>query len=173
MSNSDGTRIIEILNELRTTRLRDFAGARISAAIPVSARLINELIAASIPAEAPVRGVSIQPEGGDRFSVRIVPKMALIPAITLKLLIEGQPRLPGSAVLELRMATLSGLFGLASGAVAGMLPPGVRLDGERILVDLRELAARRSAGDLFDYLERLQIHAEEGRVLLHVDAAVR
>jgi hypothetical protein len=72
----------------------------------------------------------------------------------------------------LRMVTLGGLFGLASGAIAGMLPPGVRLAGERIEVDLREIAAQRGFADGFQYLTALQIHADEGRILVHVDAAV-
>ena len=172
MSNHDTTRFIEILRQLQTTGFRDLAGSRITADVPVSERLLNELIATSIPPDAPVRNVAIRPEGGDRFSVRIVPKMALIPAITLRLMIEAQPRLPDAAVLVLRMATLSGLFGLASGAIAGMLPPGVRLDGERILVDLREIARQRGFAPAFEYLTDLQIHSDEGRLVVHVDAGV-
>lgn len=162
----------EILRQLQTTRFRDLAGARITAVTPVSEALVNQLIAASLPANAPVRSVSIVPEAGDHFSVRIVAKAALIPAITLKLAVDQQPRLPGSPVLTLRMVTLGGFFGLASGVIAGMLPPGIRLEGERILVDLRAMAAQHGASDLFDYLTDLQVHTDEGRVVLHVDAAV-
>lgn len=172
MSKHDATRFIEILRQLTTTQFRDLAGARVTADIPVSERLLNELIATSIPAHAPVRNVAIQPETGDRFSVRIVPKMTLVPAITLRLLIEAQPRLPESPVLVLRMVTLGGLFGLASGAIAGMLPPGVRLEGERILVNLREIAAQRGAAEAFEYLTELQVHADGGRLVVHVNAAV-
>jgi hypothetical protein len=172
MSNHDTTRIIEILRRLQTTGFRDLAGARITADVPVSERLINELIATSLPPDAPVRSVAIRPEAGNLFSVRIVPKAALIPAITLKLLVEGQPQLPESPVLVLRMATLGGLFGLASGAIAGLLPPGVRLDGERILVDLRTIAAQRGGEQLFDYLSALQIRSDDGHIRIHLDAGV-
>jgi hypothetical protein len=157
---------------LTTTRFRDLAGARFTADVPVSERLLDELIAVSIPPDAPVRSVAIRPEGGDRLSVRIAPKMSLIPAITLRLVIDAQPRLPESAVLVLRMATLGGLFGLASGAIAGMLPPGLRLEGDRILVDLREIAAQRGFADVFEYLAALQVHSDEGRLVVHVDAGV-
>ncbi|HEY0874744.1 MAG TPA: hypothetical protein VGD94_14825 [Vicinamibacterales bacterium] len=172
MSNQDATRFIEILRQLTTTQFRDLAGARVTADVPVSERLLNDVIATSIPPDAPVRNVAIRPEGEDRFSVRIVPKMALIPAITLRLAIEAQPRLPESSVLVLRMITLGGLFGLASGAIAGMLPPGVRLEGERILVDLRDIAAHRGLADLFEYVMALQVHSDAGRVVVHVDAGV-
>jgi hypothetical protein len=172
MSNPDSSRLSELLRRLQATRFRDLAGSRITADVPISETLLNQLIASSLPQTAPVRSVAIRPEAGDHFSVRIVPKMALIPAITLKLVIERQPELPESPILQLRMATLSGLFGLASGAIAGMLPPGVRLEGERILVDLRTIAAERGFGEVFDYVAAVQVHSDEGRVVLHVNAGV-
>ena len=172
MSNPDAARFAEILRQLQNTRFRDLAGSRVTAVTPVSEDLVNQIIAASLPANAPVQSATIRPEAGDRFSVRIVFKAALIPTITLNLAVEEQPQLPASAVLTLRMVTLGGFFGLASGALAGFLPPGVRLNGERILVDLRTMAAQRGAGEIFDFLTGLQIHTAEGRVVLHVDAAV-
>ena len=171
MSNQNPARLLELLRHLQATGFRDLAGTRITADVPVSEHLVNDVLA-SLPPDAPVRSVAIRPEAGDRFSVRIVPKAALIPAITLKLQIEAQPQLPDSAVLVLRMATLGGLFGLASGAIAGLLPPGVGLDGERILVDLRAIAAQRGVAELFDYLGALRIRSEAGRILVHVDAGV-
>jgi len=165
-------RFVEILNQLQSSGFRELAGARMAATIPVSEAFLNQLIAASLPAGAPVRGVTIHPETGGRFSVRIVPKAALLPAMTLKLAIEEQPRLPESAVLVLRMATLSGLFGLASGAVSGMLPPGVRLDGEHILVDLRTIAAQHGQAELLEYVRQLRVTTEQGYLVLQLDAAV-
>lgn len=162
----------DLLHHLQGSAFRDIAGARVSAVIPVSEALVNRLIAATLPATAPVRDVVIQPEPNDRFSVRITPKAALLPSITLKLAIEEQPRLPESAVLVLRMATLSGIFGLASGMIAGMLPPAVRLQGETIRVDLRALAAERGQAELLDHLRSLEVHTDQGRVILHVDAGV-
>jgi hypothetical protein len=141
--------------------------------MPVAESLLNSIIAATLPPHAPVRAVTVHPDDGDRLSVRIIAKAALIPPITLKLAIESQPSLPRSPVLVLRMVTLGGLFGLASGAIAGMLPPGVALDGERISIDLGALAHQRGHGEVFDYLERLEIHTSGGRVVVRVDAAVR
>ena len=172
MSNHDTARFVELLHRLRLDRFRDLAGSRVTAAIPVSASLINELIATTLPPNAPLRSVTIRPEAGDRFSARIVAKAALIPALTLQLAIDAQPQLPERAVVTLRMVTLGGLFGLASGVIAGFLPPAVRVDGERIHIDLRALAAQHDATDLLDYPTTLQIHSDEGRFTLHLDAAV-
>ena len=165
-------KLVELLQRLRTSRFRDLAGAHVTASVPVSETILNELIAATLPPNAPVRSASIRPETDNHFSVRIAPKAALMPSITLKLVIEEQPQLPASGVLVLRMVTLGGLFGLASGAIGGFLPRGVQLQGERILVDLRTLAAERGFSEAFDYLTSLRIQTIDGRLLLHVEGSI-
>lgn len=162
-----------ILRSLQSTQFRDLSGARLSAAIPVSERLINELIAATLPPNAPVREAHVHPEAGDRFSVRVSPRMALLPSLTVKLQIERQPELPASPVLTLRMATLGGLFGMVSAALgSGQLPPGVRMDGEFIHVDLRAMAAQRGFADLFQYVRQLRVTTGEGHAVIHADLGI-
>ncbi|MEO6213258.1 MAG: hypothetical protein ABIP65_06490 [Vicinamibacterales bacterium] len=165
---------LEILSRLQSTQFRDLAGARFSGSIPISARLIDEVVAASIPPNAPVREVRVHPEPGDRFSVRISPRAAFLPSLTLKLQIARQPELPGSPVLVLRMATMGGLMGFASAAlpIASMLPPGVRLEGEHIFVDVRELAAQRGLGDVLGYIRQIRVSTDSGRIVVEVDAGV-
>ena len=164
--------VFEILQQLQASRFQALDGARIAASVPVAEHLLNQLIAGALPSGAPVRTVTIRPEDGDRFSVRIVPKAAILPAITLKLAIEEQPRLPQSAVLVLRMASLGGLFGLASGAISGMFPPGVHLDGDRIRIDLRTIAADHGQAALIEYVTRLNVHSQAGRAILKIEAGI-
>lgn len=166
--------LIQILNHLQTTRFQDVSGTRLSATIPASERLVNELVAATMPRNLPVREVSVRPEAGNRFSVRLTPRASMLPQLTLKLEIEKQPEFPASPVLVLRMATMGGLFGLAGAAlpIGNMLPPGVRLDGERILVDLRAMAAQHGYGAYLEYVRDLRITTEPGRVLVHLNAGV-
>ena len=161
-----------ILRRLQTGRFQDLSGTRVSGTVPVSADLLNELIAATLPPSAPVRAVTVQPQDDDRLTVTIRPKASLLPAVTLKLEIEGQPRLPGHPILTLRMATLSGLFGLASGAVSGMLPPGITLEGERILVNVADLARRQGHGEFLPLLQKLDVHADRSRLIIEFAAAI-
>ena len=164
----------EFLAQLRSTRFRDLAGARVWAAVPLTGELANRIVRDLLPKDVPVREVTLHPEAGNQVAIRITPRAALLPSITLKLSIERQPQLPGDPVLVLRMATLPGLFGMAAGALPRekLLPAGVRLDGERILVDLAALARRHGAGDALEYVRELTITTEPGRFLLHVDASV-
>jgi hypothetical protein len=165
---------LDIVAQLQATGFRDVAGARMSAVIPVSEALIDGIIAASIPPTAPVRAVNVRAEPGDRFSVKISARSSFLPSLTLKLHIVRQPELPGSPVLVLRMATMGGLMGFAAAAfpVASMLPPGVRLDGEHILVDLYALAAQRGMTEVLNYVRRLRVTTGNGHVVIEVDAGV-
>lgn len=165
---------VAILTHLQSSRFQDITGARVSATIPVSERLLNEIVAATMPRNLPVREVSVRPEAGNRFSVRLTPRAAMLPQLTIKLDIEKQPEFPASPFLVLRMATMGGLFGMATAAfpIGKMLPPGVHLDGERIVVDLRALATQHGYGQFLEYVRTLHVTTEAARVLLHLDGAV-
>ncbi|MEO5897475.1 MAG: hypothetical protein ABIS06_17425 [Vicinamibacterales bacterium] len=165
---------LDILAQLQSTGFRDVAGARVSAVIPVSEQLIDGVIAASIPATAPVRAVNLRAEPGDRFSVRISPRSSFLPSLTLKLQIVRQPELPGSPLLVLRMATMGGLMGFAGAAfpIGSMLPPGVRLDGQHILVDLYALAAQRGLTEVLGYVRQLRVTTGSGHVVVEVEAGI-
>ena len=93
---------VHILEQMQSNGFREISGARLAADLPVPARLVNELVAASLPLNAPVREVHIHPEAGDQFSVRIFPKAAFLPHLKLMLGIERQPEFPGHPVLVLR-----------------------------------------------------------------------
>jgi hypothetical protein len=164
----------QILQQLRSDRFRDITGARVSATVPVSERLINQVIAGTLPRNLPVRQVSLHPEDGNRLSLRLVPRAALIPALTIRLMIERQPEIPDSPVLVLRMVTLPALLGLAGAAfpLGQVLPPGVRLQGEVILVNLHELARDRGFEEIYSHLRQVRVSAEDGRLVLTLEAAV-
>ena len=164
-----------LLQQLRSTRFHDLEGTRVSAAIPVSGRLINELVAGAIMPGTPVRAVDVTPLAGEAFSVRIQPRAALLPSLTVRVEIVAQPQMPASPVLVLRMATMGGLFAFAGGAFSldRLLPPGIRLDGDRILVNLAALAQQNGAGDLLEHVAAVRVNTQPGKVVLTVDVAVR
>src|SRR5688500_7588979 len=79
--------LLSLLLDLRDAKFRDLAGARVSASIPISEPLLNSIVAATMPKNLPVREVSVRPEQSNRFSVRISPKAAFLPQLTVKLAI--------------------------------------------------------------------------------------
>ena len=141
------------LRDLFGVEIDEFAGAHASAVLPVTAGLVNRLIAARLTAQTPVSAVRVEPQDGNVIDVHVTPRSALLPAIRVQARIERQPELPERPRLLLRW-TIPGagaLARLASPFIANLksLPPGVRIDGEFAIIDLAELlAAQGHAGRL-------------------------
>lgn len=170
----DTTALTRILEHLQATGFGEIAGTRVHATVPIAETLLNRLIRDTMPQNLPLRNVAVTPEDGNRLSVRIVPKAMFVPAMTLKLIIEKQPEIPISPVLVLRLATMPGLLGLAGAALSldKMLPPGVRMQGEVILVDLQAMARQHGFEQQFAHLRELRVTTAPGRLLLTLDAGV-
>lgn len=168
-------RVERVIGQLHSTGFRDLSGARMSATLPLSERLLNDIIAATLPANTRVRSASIHPQAGNRFVVRA--KLAgpnFLPALSVTMAIERQPELPASPQLVLRMSGLPGLLTFAGAAfsVNDMMPPGVKLDGDRVVIDLATLLARYGLREWLSYAERLRVTSDEGRVTFDFDLRV-
>jgi hypothetical protein len=153
----------------------DFAGAHASARIPVSRALLNRLVADALAdTKAPVRSVDIQPRGGDQFDAVVTVSWPFVPALTVSFRIEQQATFPDSPVLVLRWSFLGAVGALASRLVSSFdrLPDGVRVDGERLLLNLPLLAARSPLAPMLGYLTSLELHTVEDRALVDVELAI-
>jgi hypothetical protein len=153
----------------------DLAGSDGQAAIRVSERLLNTIIGEQLRGSASIRELHVSPRAGNRFGVRIVLAKSFLPPISLEVLIDKQPSLPGDPVLGLTLSGMGGLLRFA-GPVAGFLkalPPGVRMEGDRVFVDIRAVLAPHGLTSILNYVEELLVATEEGRLLVLFKAAVR
>lgn len=166
-------RLTRILEQLRASGFADVKGARISLAIPIGERLLNEIVAASLPPSLPLRDLTVRPRPGNHLQVKArVAKFDFLPPVSVTLEIDQQPRLP-DVPLGLRLRSFPGLTSLAGSFLSpDKLPRGVRLEGDRLFVDVRELLDRAGHGDLAPLVERLHVASEEGRLVVEVDARV-
>ena len=116
-------------SELRASQFAELKGARVSASIPISERLLNEIVAASLPPSAPVRDLTVQPQQANRLRCeRELARPDFLPPISLTLEIEQQPQLPDTP-LVLRVLSLPGLCRWRARCCRrASLPPGVRLE---------------------------------------------
>ena len=162
-------RLLRAFEQLRASRFADLRGARVSASIPVPERLLNEIITASLPERAPVRDLSVRPQASNTLAVRARPsRLDFMPPITITLQIEQQPRLPDTP-LVFRIMSMPGLFSIAGSLLSpSALPPGIRLDKDRLFVDVRQLLERAGYGEIVPFIDGLQVGSEEGRLLLDV-----
>jgi hypothetical protein len=90
------------------------------------------------------------------------------------LVIEGQPDLPGSPILVLRLE-MGGLQALAGPATRflSVLPAGIHIVEDRIYVNLAILLAERGLAELLEYAEQVRVTTVDGAVVVDVRAGIR
>jgi hypothetical protein len=120
-----------------------------------------------------VRDVDIRPHAGDSFDVLIAVSWPFVPPIKVSFAIERQPQFPASPVLVLQWSLL-GVSGLGSRFVASLdrLPAGVRLDGDRLLLDIPRLAETASAASWLPYVKSLELHTVDDRFVLDLEMEI-
>jgi len=163
--------IPQLLAYLRSSGYRDLAGSRVSARIPVSQSLLNRLAAEALQGStAPVRGIDIQPRAGDQFEVVIRLTWPFVPPLKVAVIVERQPQFPASPALVFRWSLFGALGVLASRLIASLdrLPAGVRLDGDRLVLDIPTLAGPEPAA----MLRSLQLHTLDERAVLDLELGI-
>ena len=102
---------------------------------------------------------------------------AFLPVFRIRSRIEQQPRMPQAPVLVLRLLS-QGLLSILRPAlrVVDVLPDGITLDGDHLVVPIDRIAHRLMAGrplqravqDMFGYLTLLEVHALPQRFVFTV-----
>jgi hypothetical protein len=160
------------LYELFGPNLRDIGGSSVTGEVPIADSLINRLIADALAGrQAPVTAVQLEPRDEGRLIAHVTLRgPRFIPPVAVAIQIEEQPTFPESPVLVLRwsLPKLGFLGNLAAPFLSQLktLPPGVRLDGERILVDVAELLRSRGLGEAQRYLRRLDVGTRPGQIVI-------
>jgi hypothetical protein len=157
---------LALLREQQSTHFADLAGAHASFTIPVSERLLNRIIAERLPRTAPISELQLRAEEANHVTVSVkLAKFAFLPAVRVRFAIERQPDLPASPVLVLRIEGKAALAGPALRFLE-VLPPGVRLENDRLSVDLATLLAQYGAADALSYLTALEVTTAAGRIIV-------
>jgi hypothetical protein len=159
---------LPLLREQQSTNFADLAGASASFTIPVSDRLLNRVVADRLPRASPVSELQLRADDGNQLTASVkLGRLSFLPAVRVRFVIEQQPDLPASPVLVLRMV-LEGMAALASPALPFLksLPPGVRLEQDRLHVNLATLLAQYGAADALGFLTALEVTTTAGRVIV-------
>jgi hypothetical protein len=172
-----GPELLGLLENLRSSGFAELSGSRVEADLSIPESVVNRALA--IVAEGMrerITSLGVRIQEGDRFQVDLNLAQRFVPPIAIDVLIERQPDLPASPDLVLRWRTrVPGLAALARPFIAFLnpkLPPGVRIDGDLVLIDLRPLFARAGAADLIPLLTELKVATRPQALDLHVLAAV-
>src|SRR5262245_9689463 len=140
----------DLLQRQQSEGFPDLAGAEATATIPISERLVNDLLSQSLANSGRVREVRVTVEDGNRLTLQIKPSgPSVLPSIPVNLTIEDQPSLPDKPTLALRLmiaAALAAVAGTFIPVLTSQLPPGISIEGgDRILIDLRRILAEQKA----------------------------
>jgi len=168
-------RLERLLRQQLDSGFADLRGAEAAITLPLSERLLNELVAEAVPPSAPVRDLQIVPEAADRFSIRLrVGSSPLIPRLKILVSIDRQPELPTSPVLVLKVES-AGWMTLAGPMLRllNALPAGIAVHDDRIHVDLRALADRRGLASYLDYLTELRVNTLPGALVVTLRGRLR
>ena len=167
-------RLQSILLRQQAAGFPDLQGADASITLPVSDRLLNEILAEGVTLPSQVREFQVQSRAGNRIGIRVKVGGSFFPAVNLTLVIERQPELPASPVLVLKLE-MGGLLAMAGPArFLDSLPPGFHVvDRDRIHVDLAKLAEQRGLGEWLAYFDVMRVETAEGSLILTLRASVR
>jgi hypothetical protein len=164
----------DLIGGLREGRAADVAGSRAALDVSLSEALLNRIIAERLPPGGPVRDLRLRLVADEALITLRLERPRFLPPMTVKVTIERQPDLPGAPDLVLRLGLPAGL-GMLAGIGANLfatLPPGVRLDGDRLTLDLARLLAEQDLGWTLRYARALVVTFEPGRVRVQGSAAV-
>ena len=114
--------------------------------------------------------MQVRPQAGNVLEVRApASQLDFLPPMNMSVQIEQQPQLPDTP-LTVRLRSLPGLPSMAGSLLSpGWLPPGIRLEGERVLVDVRQLLERQAARRDGAVNRAAARRSEEGRLIVDVD----
>jgi hypothetical protein len=168
----------QLFAHLRSTAFQELTGSQISARVPIARTLLNRIVADALKGkQTPVRAVDVQPLPDDRFEVTVTLSMPFVPALKVTVSVAQQPRFPESPVMVFRWSLFGGLAAIASrftDALQEKLPAGVRLDGDRIVLDIPVMAEHAAADgvQLLLLFRRVELHTVADRAMIDVDIAV-
>lgn len=168
-------RLQAVLVKQLASRFSGLSGSDAQATLRITDRLLNESIAAALPPEGPLRSFVAHSLGGNRIDATVaLSRPAFLPPLRVHLVIERGFILPQEPVLVLRIAGgAGGLLRVAAPMLAATaLPPGVRLDGDRIRVDVRAALAARGQATMLDFVRDLQFTTEEATLVVRITALV-
>ena len=167
--------LAELFRDRTGLDLREIAGTTLAGEIPIGDALINRMLAQKFAQHAQIGSLRIQAQPNDSVAIHVVPRARLMPPLNISAVIEGQPQFPDNPTLRLRWSMPAAgplaLFAAPMLAYFKAMPQGIRMDGDRVAVDLRELLRARGLDDVIAFVKTLEVHTRPGGFVLRFEAA--
>lgn len=159
-----------LLLEQQRAGFQDVAGASASVVLPISDRLLTQLVSERVPAQW-VSDIEVHATDGDQFVVRgRFSRISFLPSVRVRVLIHQQPQLPASPMFVLRLVP-EGIAAIGTPflSLVARLPSGISLAGDLVTIDLPALLRGSAAASALDYLTRLRVRTDTGRTVIELE----
>jgi hypothetical protein len=166
----------DIVRERTGLELREIAGTMLAGEVPLGDGLVNRLLAERLAGHPQIAAVRVQAQPNNSVAIQVEPRARLMPQINLMARIERQPDFPLDPTLLLRWSMpAAGPLALLAAPVLGYfkaMPPGIRMDGDRVAIDARELLRHRGLDDIVALIRKLEIHTRPGGFMVRFEAGI-
>jgi hypothetical protein len=171
---SPGVSPLDAARDLFGTHLEGLAGGVVSGEIPLTVEVINRMIARKLAASpsSPVTTAEVEAHETETFTVHLRVR-APLPAFKIDVRIDHQPQLPRDSTMGLRWSVRGlGPLGMFAAPIASYfkgLPDGLRLEGDRVWVDLHTLLRAQGLGELVPLLSGVRVITRERRFVIQFE----
>ena len=155
----------KIIQKIIRNNFSELKGATVDASIPLPQQLINELIAEPVKGNKNIASVRAAIHPQNRISVDV--KTTLLPwPLNLKLKLDKSVDLASYPSPKIRAWMENNLLLGSLGSMLNVLPEGIKLYGDQIVIDLGAFLRTAELKRLLKLVKSVGIRTEEGKVIL-------
>jgi len=160
----------KLFQKFLANNFSDFTGLIADTTIPVPEYLINEMITEFLRGNKNVTSCRIQIEPENQFIVNF--KTPLLPlTLNLKLRLDNAVDFTGSPKIRAKLEN-NVLLGKIGSLFANVLPAGIKMYGDQIVVDIGSFLRTPQEKRLLELVKSSEIHTVEGILVLDIKIRV-
>lgn len=161
----------KIFQKIVDNNFSDLKGTIVDASVPVPQALVNELIKAALPGNRTVESIQASVHAQNRVSLNV--KTTLLPwPLNLKLKLDKAVDFASYSSPKIRAWMENNRLLGSLGSLFNALPPGIKLYGNQVVVDLGAFLRTPEQKRLLELVRSVGIQTEEGQVILDIHAEV-
>ena len=162
----------KILRRIVDNNFSDLRGTVVDASIPVPQSLINELLQAALKGNRNIASIHLSIQRDNRVSADI--KATLLPwPLSLKLKLDSSVDLASYSSPKMRAWLENNRLLGSLGAFFNALPPGIKLYGNQVVVDLSSFLRTSEQRKILELVKSVGIRTETGTLILDVTLEVK
>jgi hypothetical protein len=161
----------KIFQRILDNNFSDFKGLTADLSIPVPESIINEFIEAALQRNKNIESCQMSIHGQNRVSVDLKTK-ALPWALNLKLKLDKAVDFASYSSPKIRAWLENNQLLGSLGSFFKVLPEGVKLYGNQVVIDLGVFLRTPEQKRLLDLIKSVDIKTEEGKIILEIEAEV-